>query len=112
MTSPHSASEPKKPQISLGVDVLLYPMILLILPSLGVDVDVLLYLMILLILPSLSVDVDVRLYPMMPLSLGVDVLLYLMVGHRHRIELPQVTLCPRQTGVGSEVSSRLSEGQG
>jgi hypothetical protein len=83
-------------------------MILLILLSLGVDVDVLLYPMILSILSSLGVDVDVLLCPMilsiLP-SLGLDVLVYLM--HRHRIELPQVTLCPRQTGLGSKVSGGL-----
>jgi hypothetical protein len=62
-------------------------MILSILPRLGVDV--LLCPMILAILPSL----------------GVDVLIYLT--HRHRIVLPQVTLCPRHTGLGLKVSGRL-----
>ena len=41
-------------------------------------------------------NLDVLLYPMILPSLGLDVLVYLM--HRHRIELPQVTLCPRHSG--------------
>jgi len=68
-------------ETSLGVDVLLYPKVLLVLP------------------------VDVLLYPMILPSLGLDVLVCLM--HHHRIVLPQVTLCPRHTGLGSEVSGRL-----
>jgi hypothetical protein len=47
--------------------------------------------------------------PSIPPSLGVDVRVYLMRRHRHRhrIELPQVTLCPRHTGLGSKASGRL-----
>ena len=62
------------------------------------------------IVPRLGLDVLVC-PPMIPsiLSilhrLGLDVLVYLM--HRYRITLPQVTLCPRHTGLGSKVSGRL-----
>ena len=115
---PLQSANPALPGNSLGVDVLVYPMIL---PSLCADVllcpkvlliltslktslgmDVLLYPKVLVILPSpktslkTSLGVDVLLYPMILPSLGLDVLVYLM--HRHRIELPQVTLCPRHSG--------------
>jgi hypothetical protein len=59
------------------------------------------------VLPSLGVDVDVPVCPMIPSilpRLGLDVLVYLM---HHRIALPQVTLCPWHTGLGSKVSGRL-----
>jgi len=100
---PLQSANPALPGNSLGVDVLVYPMIL---PSLCADV---LCPKVLLILTSLktSLGVDVLLYPKvlvilpspktsLKTSLGLDVLVYLM--HRHRIELPQVTLCPRHSG--------------
>ena len=65
------------------MDVLLYPKVLVILPSPKTSLKT-------------SLGVDVLLYPMILPSLGLDVLVYLM--HRHRIELPQVTLCPRHSG--------------
>ena len=91
---PRLPDDPAQPVInftslktSLGVDVPVYPKVLVTLPSPKTNLKT-------------SLGVDVLLYPMILSSLGLDVLVYLM--HRHRIELrielPQVTLCPRHTG--------------